>query len=244
MMQNSMYLNAHFKELKSRILKILIFLFISFIIAFYFKNNLFNILALPLNDILNTKQNFIYTQLTEVFFVYLKIAFWGALFISIPFILSQIYLFMAPGLYKNEKKFIIPIIIFSCALFYSGIAFVYFYLMPKAWGFFISFSQQNSDILLQAKISEYFSLSLSLMLAFGLAFQLPIVLLVLNKIGLINVDMLIKCRKYAILIIAIISAILTPPDIISQIALVVPLFAMYEITILLLKINKSSKIKK
>ncbi|HAG52740.1 MAG TPA: twin-arginine translocase subunit TatC [Alphaproteobacteria bacterium] len=237
-----MSFSQHFNELKSRIIKILAVFALSFCVCYFFKQDLFTILAEPLKVILKDNQHFIFTHLAEAFFVFLKLSFWGALFITIPFALIQIYLFIAPGLYKNEKKFIIPTFAFSVILFYAGITFVYLFLMPKAWEFFLSFSQSNLDIALQAKISEYFNFSLQLMLAFGLAFQMPILLLVLAKIGLVNSDMLSKGRKYAILAMAIISALLTPPDLISQVALIIPLALMYEITILLLKINKSSKI--
>lgn len=243
MITNQMHFAEHFNELKTRLLKILVVFALSFSACYAFKQELFNLLALPLSNIFTDNQGFIFTHLAEAFFVYLKLAFWGALFISIPFALIQIYLFIAPGLYKKEKRFIIPTFCFSTILFYAGITFVYLYLMPTAWSFFLSFSQSSLDIALQAKISEYFSFSLQLMLAFGLAFQLPILLIILAKIGLVNVTMLAKGRKFAILGIAIFSAILTPPDIISQIALIIPLALMYEITILLLKLNKNSNIK-
>jgi sec-independent protein translocase protein TatC len=234
----------HFGELKSRIVKILAVFAVSFIVAYIFKEQLFNILAQPLLNIFEDNQHFIFTHLAEAFFVYLKLAFWAALFITIPFALIQVYLFIAPGLYKTEKRFVIPTFTFSVILFYVGISFVYIYLMPKAWEFFLSFSNSNIDIALQAKISEYFNFSLQLMLAFGLAFQLPIILLVLAKAGLITVKTLINGRKYAIILMAVVSALLTPPDLISQIALIIPLTVMYEITILLLKLNKNSKLEK
>ncbi len=234
----------HFGELKSRIVKILAVFTVSFIVAYIFKEHLFNILAQPLLNIFEDNQHFIFTHLAEAFFVYLKLAFWAALFITIPFALIQVYLFIAPGLYKTEKRFVIPTFTFSVILFYAGISFVYIYLMPKAWEFFLSFSNSNIDIALQAKISEYFNFSLQLMLAFGLAFQLPIILLVLAKADLITVKTLINGRKYAIILMAVVSALLTPPDLISQIALIIPLTVMYEITILLLKLNKNSKLEK
>ena len=234
----------HFGELKSRIVKILAVFTVSFIVAYIFKEQLFNILAQPLLNIFEDNQHFIFTHLAEAFFVYLKLAFWAALFITIPFALIQVYLFIAPGLYKTEKRFVIPTFTFSVILFYAGISFVYIYLMPKAWEFFLSFSNSNIDIALQAKISEYFNFSLQLMLAFGLAFQLPIILLVLAKADLITVKTLINGRKYAIILMAVVSALLTPPDLISQIALIIPLTVMYEITILLLKLNKNSKLEK
>lgn len=244
MENNIMSFSDHFNELKSRIIKILVVFAISFCACYAVKEHLFIALASPLENLLAEDQHFIFTHLAEAFFVYLKLAFWGALFISIPFALIQTYLFIAPGLYKNEKKFIIPTFAFSVLLFYVGIGFVYLYLMPMAWQFFLSFSQSSLDIELQAKISEYFNFSLQLMLAFGLAFQMPIVLIVLAKVGLVNVTMLQNARKYAIIIIAVVSALLTPPDLISQIALIIPLALMYEITIILLKFNKHSKLKK
>tara|TARA_Y100001960_G_C14781621_1_gene887269 strand:+ start:7981 stop:8709 length:729 start_codon:yes stop_codon:yes gene_type:complete len=242
MINNPMAISDHFNEVKSRIIKILVVFAIAFSTCYFFKENIFNLLASPLTHILADGQGFIFTHLAEAFFVYLKLALWAALFITVPFALIQLYLFVAPGLYKNEKQFIIPLTVFSVILFYTGISFVYFYLMPTAWNFFLSFAQ--SGITLQAKISEYFSFTLQLMLAFGLAFQLPILLLILAKVGLITGTMLQKGRKFAILIIAVASALLTPPDIISQIALIIPLYTLYELTILLLKVNKKDKLKK
>lgn len=244
MIEHSQPLSQHLIELKSRLLKVIAVFAISFTLAFTFKENIFTLLANPLQHLFNNGQGFIFTHLAEAFFVYLKLALWTALFITIPFALAQLYLFIAPGLYKNEKQFIIPIFVFSSILFFSGICFVYLYLMPTAWSFFLNFAQADINITLQAKISEYFNFSLQLMLAFGLAFQLPILLIVLAKIGIVNHLILSKGRKYAILAIAIFSALLTPPDLISQIALIIPLMLMYEITILLLKFNKRSKINK
>lgn len=226
----------HFCELRNRLLFSAIFFFASFIICYYYSANIYKFLADPLLNVYNNEmgRRLIYTNLAEAFFTYMKVAFFAAFFISFPVIASQIYLFIAPGLYKHEKKAIIPFLIMAPILFILGAALVYYYIFPLAWSFFISFENFDPElpIHLEAKVSEYLSLVMHLIIAFGMAFQLPIILMLLAKTGLIDYKMLIKKRRIAIVIIFIFAAILTPPDIISQIGLALPLIILYELSII------------
>jgi sec-independent protein translocase protein TatC len=198
----------------------------------------------------------IYTALTEAFFTFLKVSFYGALFISFPIIALQIYKFAAPGLYKEEKKAFLPFLIATPVLFGSGAALVYYFIFPLAWRFFLGFQTSTIEsgmaIELEAKVNEYLSLVLKLMFAFGLAFQIPVALTLLSRAGIVHSNDLKKRRKYAIVLAFVVAAILTPPDLISQIGLGIPIIILFEISIILAKLfekkkdqnKKKSKIKK
>ena len=234
-------LEEHLYELKKRFLKIFLLFIIFTIITFQYSWEIFNILALPLTKLSKNPENFhfIYTKLTEGFITELKISFIFSFFLTSPVIFFQLYRFLEPGLYKNEKKVLLPYIFFPPVLFLIGIVLVYFIVMPITWKFFIGF--QNIDlkngvkIILEAKISEYIDLILELFIGFGLAFQLPILLIMLTRLDIINYNQLKKFRRYAIVLIFILAAILTPPDVFSQLILALPLVLLYEISILLCK---------
>lgn len=166
----------------------------------------------------------------EAFCSYLKLSFLMSLMISFPFVVWQIYSFIAPGLYKFEKRSILPFIILSPILFVIGGAVAYYGAIPLAWRFFLSF--ENNAIVLEAKLNEYLDLVMDFFIGFGLAFQMPILISLLSKIGIINTNHLRKFRRYAIVVIFILAAILTPPDVISQIMLAIPMLFLYEISIL------------
>jgi len=234
--------SEHFFEFKKRLIFILLFFIASLFFTYHFKENILEFLTLPLKEIDALNNDLIFTHITEPFFVYLKVVLWSSLFISVPFILYQLFKFASCGLFKNEKIFLSIVLFLGIILFYCGMAFVYFALMPNIFSFFLSFADNSSSMQFYAKISEYFSFSLHLMLAFGLAFQLPILLIALNKIGLISYKSLQNKRKYSIVIIAFASAVLTPPDVFTQMALIIPLVILYELTILLLKISGNDKI--
>jgi sec-independent protein translocase protein TatC len=178
----------------------------------------------------------IFTQLYEAFFTYLKVAFFGAVFFSFPMWATQLWLFVAPGLYRSEKRTIMPFLLASPFLFLLGAALAYYFIFPMAWKFFISFETpagaDSVAIQLEAKVSEYLSLVMHMILAFGISFQMPVLLTLLCKVGILNVASLRKGRRYAIVAMFAVSAIITPPDIISQIGLAVPLILLYEISIL------------
>ena len=242
-----MSLMEHLTELRKRLLWSFVFILIVFIFCFYFADELFAFLAFPLINLLDTDngQGFIYTALQEAFFTELKIAFFFALFFSFPLVAIQIWKFIAPGLYLKEKKAFLPFLIATPILFFAGGAMVYYIISPLAWKFFLSY--QNLDttgipIRLEAKMGEYLSLMMRFIFAFGLAFQLPVILGLLAKANLVTHITLKKFRKYAIVIAFLAAAFLTPPDPFSQISLALPIIILYEISIFIAKmINKNKE---
>ena len=242
-----MTLIDHLTELRKRLIWSFVYIIITFIICFYFANNLFAFLAKPLINLLDTEngQGFIYTALQEAFFTELKIAFFFSLFFAFPLIAIQIWKFIAPGLYNNEKKAFLPFLIATPILFFAGGAMVYYLIAPLAWNFFLSYQNLNSvgvPIRLEAKMGEYLALMMRFIFAFGLAFQLPIVLGLMAKVGIVTHNSLKKFRKYAIVIAFLSAAFLTPPDPFSQISLALPIIFLYEISIYIAKIiQKNNK---
>jgi sec-independent protein translocase protein TatC len=182
----------------------------------------------------------IYTALYEAFFTYIKVAFFAALFLGFPLIASQIWMFVAPGLYKNEKRAFLPFLIATPILFFLGGALVYYLIFPLAWRFFLSFEVTGSGgalpIQLEAKVDEYLSLVMRLIFAFGLCFELPVLMTLLARVGLVGSQGMREKRKYAIVLAFVAAAILTPPDVISQIGLAVPILLLYEISILCVRL--------
>jgi sec-independent protein translocase protein TatC len=228
----------HLKELRKRLVISVSALLITSIISYFFVEDIYAFLVRPLADAIGDEagRKMIFTGLTEAFLTYLKLSIFLGIIISFPIFAWQIYSFCAPGLYADEKRFFVPLLILSPTLFLIGAAFVYYFLFPAAWRFFLSFEMPGGEgtlpIVLDAKISEYLSLVTSLILAFGLTFQLPLVIILLVKTGIVNVAQLKKFRKYAVVGILIIAAFLTPPDVFSQLALATPLYLLYEISII------------
>jgi len=241
-----MSLFDHLTELRKRLLWSFIYIIIIFIICFYFASDLFYFLAKPLLNLLNVSegQGFIYTALQEAFFTELKIAFFFALFFAFPLIAIQIWKFIAPGLYRKEKNAFLPFLIATPILFFAGGAMVYYLIAPLAWNFFLSYqniSDSGVPIRLEAKMGEYLSLMMRFIFAFGLAFQLPVVLGLMAKVGMVTYTSLKKFRKYAIVLAFLAAAFLTPPDPFSQISLALPIILLYEISIYIAKIIQKNK---
>jgi sec-independent protein translocase protein TatC len=235
-----MPLLEHLLELRRRLMWSAGAFLISFGICYYFSGQIYSFLAEPLAHILEkqtgTPHRLIFTALTEAFFTYLKVAMFGAAFISFPVVATQLWLFIAPGLYRSEKRAILPFLVATPVLFLLGAALAYYVIFPTAWSFFISFETPNGagglPIQLEAKVSEYLNLVMKLIFAFGIAFQLPVALTLLAKVGIVSSRALAKQRRYAYVGMFIIAAILTPPDIFTQSGLAIPLILLYELSIL------------
>ena len=249
-MAESNSFTSHFVELRSRLLNSLIFIFIVFIISYIFAEQIYNFLVEPYANAVKddpTERRLIFTALHETFITYIKVAFFAAIFIGSPVMLIQIYKFVAPGLYKNEKKAILPYLISTPILFMLGGFLVYYLVMPLAIKFFLSFESLGTNtslpIQLEAKVNEYLSLIMRLIFAFGLSFQLPVLLNLLARIGVVNSEYLKKRRRYVIVIIFAIAAILTPPDPITQVGLAIPLLLLYELSIFTVKYIEKKKEK-
>jgi sec-independent protein translocase protein TatC len=238
--EDKMPLTSHLEELKTRLIRILIVVGIGFGVCYLFKDWSFRIITKPLVDAMPAQSSMIFTGLPEAFFIHMKIAFFASLFLTAPYTLFEIWRFVSPGLYREEKKMVIPFVFFSSLLFGGGVLFGYFIALPPAFAFFVSFSTDFLKPMISFR--EYLSLTLKFLLAFGLCFEMPVFMFFLAKMGIVNAKMLSKQRRYAILIIFIAAAILTPsPDAISQIIMAIPLMILYEVSIFVVKFAKRTK---
>ncbi len=220
---------THLEELRERIIKSFIAVAIGFVLCYGFKEKLFEILTHPLVSVMETGDKLIFTGLPEAFFTYLKVAFLAGFILAGPVIIYQFWMFVAPGLYKNERRVMIPIVFLSTVFFIGGALFGYFIVFPFGFKFFLSFASDTIKALPSMK--EYLSFASKLLLAFGLVFELPIVITFMARLGLVTVPFLRENRKYAILLFFVGAAMITPPDVVTQIMMAVPLMLLYEISI-------------
>ncbi|MCK5187982.1 MAG: twin-arginine translocase subunit TatC [Deltaproteobacteria bacterium] len=224
---------SHLDELRKRIIICIVAVAVGFFGSYFFAEQIFDILIKPLQAELPPDSMFIFTGLPEAFFVYLKLSLFGGILLASPVLLWEVWCFVAPGLYDQEKKYVYPFVIFSTVLFATGVSFGYFVVFPIAFKFFMGYSSEIIKPL--PSIKEYLNFSCKLLFAFGVVFELPLFTLFLAKIGLVNEKMLRSKRKFAILGIFAVAAILTPPDVVSQILMAIPLLVLYEISILVAK---------
>jgi len=239
--QAKMTFTEHLEELRYRLIRILISIGIGFLISYGFSKQIFYIISLPLLKVLPKGNNLIFTALPEAFFTYLKVSFFSGIVIASPYILYQIWKFISPGLYPHEKRYVIPFVIVATFFFTAGILFAYFVVFPFGFKFFISF--QNEYIKALPSLKQYLSFCLKLLFAFGVIFDLPVFMFFMAKIGIVNSKLLIKNRKYVIVLIFVVAAILTPPDIFTQFCMALPLLLLYEISILVVKFVERGKNK-
>jgi sec-independent protein translocase protein TatC len=228
----------HLVELRTRLLYSFIAFIAAFAVSFFFAQEIYDFFVRPLARAMEGREHarMIFTALYEPFLAQIKVAFYTALFVSFPVISAQIWMFVAPGLYKNEKKAFLPFLFATPILFFMGGALVYYFIMPLAWEFFLNFQTMGGEgalpVEVEPKVDQYLSLVLRLIFAFGLAFELPVLLMLLAKVGIVTSTGLAAKRRYAIVGVFVMAAVLTPPDVISQIGLAIPIILLYEVSII------------
>ncbi|MGE3475921.1 MAG: twin-arginine translocase subunit TatC [Rhodospirillaceae bacterium] len=239
---HTMPLLDHLMELRKRLLYSVVSLLFAFFAGMAVSQHIYNFLMQPYADAMHQyggTQRMIYTHLAEGFLVELKVGFFAAIFVTFPIFANQMWAFIAPGLYKHEKRAILPFLLASPVLFVMGASLVYYMIMPLAWKFLLGFQTTAAEtalpIQLEAAIGDYLSLVMTLIMAFGIAFQMPVLLVLLARVGIISSKALKEKRRYAIIGVFVFAAVVTPPDVISQLGLAIPMLLLYEISIIFAK---------
>ena len=239
----------HLIELRTRLIKALLGFGVAFVFCFFFSKQIYNVLIWPYVWVAGADNSkFIYTALLELFVTHLKLALFGAGFISFPIVAAQIYKFVAPGLYKHEKRAFLPFLVATPVMFLMGAAFVYYVLLPFAIKFFLSFETAGGagtlPIQLQARVNEYLDFVMTLIVVFGLCFQLPVLLSLLGRVGIITSKQLRSVWRYAVVGIVGVAAVITPPDPLSMMSLVIPLVALYGVSIICVALIERGRAKR
>ncbi len=232
-------LTSHLQELRKRLVLSFIAVAAGFVICYAFSQDLFDILSKPLLKMMPSGGSLIFTSVAEAFFTYMKVAFIAGFILTSPFVLFQVWAFVAPGLYRHEKRYVIPFVVAGSFFFILGILFAYFVAIPVGFKFLLGYA--TDFIKPMPSMKEYLSFSIKFLLAFGLVFEFPVVLVLLARIGVVDAKTMARHRKYAILLIFIFAAVMTPPDLISQLLMAIPLMGLYELSILLSKIFGKKK---
>ncbi|MGN6358298.1 MAG: twin-arginine translocase subunit TatC [Novosphingobium sp.] len=230
----------HLLELRTRLLRCILVLGVAFLICLYFADDIFGFLAAPLTQACPPGQGkLIYTKLYEAFFVNIKVALFAAFFVTFPYLANQIWAFVAPGLYAKEKRAFLPFLIATPVLFTAGAALAYYIVMPTAFHFFLGFQTDRGGLKQEAlpAMGDYLGLVMQFILAFGISFLLPVLLMLLNRAGLVSREQLVGARRYVIVVIFGVSAVATPPDVVSQLALAIPLLILFEGSLILMRIS-------
>ena len=227
---------AHLIELRKRLIYSLLAILVGFAISYAFAPHIYEFLVRPLARVSEGEhRRLIYTGLTEAFTTYIKLALWTGCFAAFPIVAAQIWMFVAPGLYQNERKAFLPFLVATPVFFLVGAAVAYYVVFPMAWKFFLSFEMpggtETLPIQLEARVSEYLSLSMTVIFGFGLAFELPVILVLLARAGVLSAAKLSSFRRYAVVLIFVFAAVLTPPDLVSMVSLALPMMLLYELSI-------------
>ena len=230
----------HLEELRKRLIACAIAVGIGFAGCYFFSERIFQLLIRPLREVLPEGSSLIFTSLPEMFLTYLKVALVSGILLAAPFLFYQMWMFIAPGLYRNEKSLVIPFVIASTILFIGGALFGYFVVFPFGFKFFIGFS--NEYVTALPSVKQYFGFALKLLFAFGVVFELPVIIFFLAKLGLVTPELLKQKRKYAILLTFVTAAILTPPDVITQCMMAGPLIILYEVGIVVSRLAHKKEV--
>ncbi|MCK9229979.1 MAG: twin-arginine translocase subunit TatC [Syntrophales bacterium] len=231
--EEKMPLTDHLEELRTRLIRVLIVLCVGFVLCFFFKERIFGIIMYPLEGVMPGEGSMIFTSLPEAFFTYLKVSFFAAIFLTSPYSLYQVWKFVSPGLYSSEKKYIVPFVVISSLFFIGGALFAYFLVFPLGFAFFLTFTTEFIRPMISMR--EYLGFTMKLLIAFAVVFELPIFMYFLARVGIVNSAILKKRRKYAILVSFIVGALLTPPDVVTQLLLAIPIIMLYELSIWVIK---------